>query len=424
LGIDIFFDRDLFNHAGAMSFFFLLSLPPLFLLFVLGIDKFASTPGMLQIFMEFLEKIEIVGVTRKDLLRLGLLNPTIGIVSVLGVLGIIQLFWAGKGILESIQRGLAVVFSAPEKRTTLVDTIFTFSMLFGLVFILFAGAIINAIFTFIFPSIINYLQITGKYSSLLALFFQRITLLAVMTAAIFCLFYFIPLRRPKIKSALYGAILFSFSVWILQLIVTHFFSMIRYNIIYGMLGSLVLLTIWVYLACVIFFAVATSIYVHERFTSLVLNQAYNLIVSHKKMSKLYTILYGTPERALKQHTRQFSTKEIIFKESDDEREVFCLLTGTVGIYIETEGELKKLFDIKEKEIFGFMANILNTPYSVWAIAETDATVLVFPADTISDLIHSGGKFALMVSEIVSRRLQITIIQNKQLSTQTFIQKPY
>lgn len=413
LVVDIFIDRDLFNHAAAMAFFFLVSLPPLFLFIVLGLDRLVSSPETLQLFMGFLERIEIGGVTREDLMRLGLLSHTTGVASALGVIGIVSIIWSGKGILESIQRGLAVIFSTPEKRSTLADTIFTFSMLLGLVLVLFAGALVNAMLTFIIPSFLNYLPIADTISPQLLPFVQRLVLLGVTTTAIFCLFRFVPPKRPRNTSALLGAILFSVSVYVLQLIVVHFFSMVRYNIVYGTLGSIVLLIVWVYFACVIFFAVATLIYVHEHFPSLLLSKAYNLMASHKKVGKLYTLLYGTPETALKDHIRTYPKGDVIFKELDDEKEVYCLLEGVVGVYLETEEGLKRLFSVGEMEIFGLMASILKTPHAVWAVAESDVSVLIFPSDTVSELIHSGGTFALMVSKMVSSRLWTTIIQNEQ-----------
>ena len=424
LGIDIFIDRDLFNHAAAMSFFFLVSLPPLFLLIVLGLDKFVSSPDTLHMFMGFLERIEIGGVTREDLMRLGLLSSTSGIGNALGVIGIISLIWSGKGILESIQRGLAVVFSTPKKRSTWADTIFTFLMLLGLVLVLFAGAIVNAMLTFIIPSFLNYLPIGEEISPQLLSFFQQLVLLGVTTTAIFCLFRFVPLKRPSNMSAFLGAVLFSVSVYVLQLIVVHFFSLVRYNIVYGTLGSIVLLIVWVYFACVIFFAVATLIYVHEHFPSLLLSKAYNLLASHKKAGKLYTLLYGTPETALKDHTRSYQKGDIIFRELDEEKEVFYLLEGVVGVYLETEDGLKRLFSIGEMEILGLMASILKTPHAVWAISESDVSVLIFPSDMVSDMIHSGGTFALMVSKMVAGRLWTTIVQNEQkLPSQTTFTLP-
>jgi len=103
LSVDLFIKNELFNHAGAAAFFFLLSIPPFFLLLLIAFDRYMSSYAEASaIFFEFMKNIH-ENLDKDFLVKIGLLNVN---TTAIGILGLLNLLWAGRAILTAIQRGL------------------------------------------------------------------------------------------------------------------------------------------------------------------------------------------------------------------------------------------------------------------------------------------------------------------------------
>ena len=126
LSITLFVKNELFNHAGAAAFFFLLSIPPVFLLLLIAFDRYlVSYAGASAIFFDFLRNIN-ENLDKDFLIRIGLLNVK---TTAIGVFGLINLLWAGRAILTAVQRCLGIIFPAEKVRPPLVVNIFSFVIL-------------------------------------------------------------------------------------------------------------------------------------------------------------------------------------------------------------------------------------------------------------------------------------------------------
>ena len=117
LSVNFFLKNELLNHAGAAAFFFLLSVTPVFLLILISFDRYLiSFPDVSVSFFAFLKSIN-ENLDKDLLVRIGLLNVN---TTAIGIFSLINLLWAGRAILTSIQRGLGIIFSA-EKIRKVID---------------------------------------------------------------------------------------------------------------------------------------------------------------------------------------------------------------------------------------------------------------------------------------------------------------
>lgn len=129
LSVNFFLKNELLNHAGAAAFFFLLSVTPVFLLLLISFDRYLiSFPDVSVNFFAFLKSIN-ENLDKDLLVRIGLMNVK---TTAIGIFSLINLLWAGRSILTSIQRGLGVIFSAEKIRTPVAMNIFSFIILFFL----------------------------------------------------------------------------------------------------------------------------------------------------------------------------------------------------------------------------------------------------------------------------------------------------
>lgn len=107
LSLHLFFRNELFNHAGAAAFFFILSIPPVFLLLLIAFDRYlVSYADASVIFFEFIKSIN-ENLDKDLLVKIGLLNVN---TTAIGIFGLLNLLWAGRAIITSIQRGLGIIF--------------------------------------------------------------------------------------------------------------------------------------------------------------------------------------------------------------------------------------------------------------------------------------------------------------------------
>lgn len=75
-------------------------------------------------------------------------------------------------------------------------------------------------------------------------------------------------------------------------------------------------------------------------------------------------------------SKSYSRNEVIFRQGDDAREMFDILSGSVGVYVNygTENETR-LTVLKQGDFLGEMGLIENYPRSATAVAMEDGTTL-------------------------------------------------
>jgi CRP-like cAMP-binding protein len=119
------------------------------------------------------------------------------------------------------------------------------------------------------------------------------------------------------------------------------------------------------------------------------------------------------QQLIQKKGRNIQQGEIIFEENDPAREMYIVISGTVGIHKKVNDSYKLLIELKEGDIFGEMALIDNKPRSARAIAQTP--VLLFPVteQLLRQLIHTNPEFSLRMVKILSNRLREA---NHQITT--------
>ena len=140
LTASLFLKNELLYHAAATAFFFLLSITPVFLLLLLTFNKYlASFPDISDNFFAFLKNLN-ANIDKDFLIRIGLIHVK---AKVAGVIGLLNLLWAGCWILTAIQKGLEIVFKSQKMRTTLVMNVLSLLALTVMLGLAFLVAVIS-----------------------------------------------------------------------------------------------------------------------------------------------------------------------------------------------------------------------------------------------------------------------------------------
>ncbi len=404
LSLHLFFRNELFNHAGAAAFFFILSIPPVFLLLLIAFNRYlVSYADVSVIFFEFIKNINEN--FDKDLLaKIGLLNVD---TTAIGIFGLLNLLWAGRAIITSIQRGLGIIFPAAKKRTPLVMNIVSFIILSIL---LLASVLIT------FLSIgLNFIHTLLPESAIIQTFFQALLPVlrqffpfVIIVILIFMAYRLLPPDKPQTTSSLISATGCSLSIFLVNMLFSRFFTVTQYSVIYGVLGSLILMVLWIYFSFLLFFFFAEYTFVSDKLDILVFEQMYLFRFSHSvKEKKIQKFLFNHPKRVFEKYAHRYKAGEILFREGDQGTYIYFVDQGSIDIFRKVEGRDRKIATIPAGGVFGEMAYLLNESRTATAIAETESILLVMMPDVFEELLQANTIFSRDIIQVLCNRLRKT-----------------
>ena len=409
LSINLFLKNELLNHAGAAAFFFLLSVTPIFLLLLLSLDHYlTSYPYISDNLFSFLKNVN-ENLDRDFLIKFGLLNVK---TTAIGVFGLLNLLWAGRWILTSIHRGLRIAFPSEMISTPIAMKIFSFLMLSILLLLSVLLTFISIGFNF-FQFFLADNLIGQTFLHTLLPFIRRFLPFLIAFLVIFLTYRFVPVKKPTTISSLIGAAWCALAIILLQVLFSKFFSVTQFNIIYGVLGSLILMVLWVHFCFVLFFFFAEYVFVSDKIDVLVLERMYFFRLKQDvKGKKIEKFLFRHPKRIFEKYARRYKSGETIFCEGDRGTDIYFIYSGSIGISRTNDGIEHKLAILEEGEVFGEMAYLLNESRTATAIANTDSVLIVIIPDVFEELLQVNTAFSRNVIQLLADRLRKTHLPKK------------
>lgn len=408
LSINLFAKNELFNHAGAAAFFFIVSIPPVFLLLIIALDRFlVSYSEASRILFGFMKNIH--GNLDKDLLvKIGLLNlkPT-----AIGIFGLLNLLWAGRAILTSIQRGLGVIFPPEKSRPPMATTVLSFFILT----VLMAGSLL---ITFViiglkfFQHLLETDRLVQPLLQPLLLIFKHFIPFLIFVLLIFLAYRFVPPSRPKTASSFVSAVGCTLTIYIIHILFSKFFSVSQYNVIYGVLGSLILMVLWVYFSFLLFFFFAELTFVSDSLDVLVLDKMFLLRTNQDlKGKKIEKFLFNHPKWIFEKYAKRFHAGDIIFHEGDSSRNIYFVEQGSINLLHTTDGDDYKIATVRDNRILGATAYLLDESRSTTAVAETESLLLVIAPYIFEELLQVNPSFSRDIIHLLCDRIH-TVTSNR------------
>ncbi len=106
-------------------------------------------------------------------------------------------------------------------------------------------------------------------------------------------------------------------------------------------------------------------------------------------------------------TEKFPVGKLIFKEGDSGEEAYQVLSGSVEIFIEEDGQKLVLATLGKGEIFGEMAMVENRPRSASARAIEETSVEVICRHDFEKVLAGGGRQVVPYLTTIFERLRVT-----------------
>ncbi len=170
----------------------------------------------------------------------------------LRIISMVGLFWSSVGGFLTLQRILDTIYEVRKRRSFLKQYVFGFVMLGILLAILFASSAVSAVA----PMVLTLFIPRGLSNALVLPVIHGVakaTFALILFVTCFCCYWILPSRKLRVTSTLVGALFSTVIIYVsrsLFVIYTHHLG--NYELMYGAMTFVMLLTFWIYIACVIF----------------------------------------------------------------------------------------------------------------------------------------------------------------------------
>ena len=230
----------------------------------------------------------------------------------------------------------------------------------------------------------------------------------IIFLVIFLAYRFVPKQKPRTSSSLIGALLCASSVILLHTLFSKLFDVTQYKMIYGVLGSLILMVLWIYFSFALFFFFAEYTFVSDKIDVLVLERLYFFrLQDDVKKKRIEKFLYHHPKLIFEKYAKHFNAGDIIFQQGDNSTEIFFIQRGSIGIYRKTNGSKEKIATLEEGEVFGEMAYLLGESRTATAVTESESFLITVNPTIFEELLQVNNIISRNVIQLLCNRLRKT-----------------
>lgn len=394
LSIVLFADKGILNFAASGAFYFLLSIIPLALIFVTVLDTYLVGYGKISnAFFNFLSELN-PDINKSFFEQIGLLGANSGKV-VFGIVGGVGLIWSSRSVFSGMKSAFDIIFDDGESGNVIINNLipFIFVPIIFILSVLFflATAFFNRVNTIIGKLGIKELSdfaLSGGFSTAAMIFF--------IFGATFCLYRFLPARRPTSLNAFTGAVLFTLSILLMQNVFYKIVHVADYYLVYGVISMLIAGLYWVYIMFALFYLFAQFVYVQYKFSELEFAYFFTKFLSQRG-NFIEKILFRNPYSAMKKFMVHYESRDIIIENGRLGGYLYVLIAGSV-IADKINGSQK----LKIGEMFGESGVLLSNKYEYSVKAETACAVLKIPKDFYERVVRLEPKFLQSVLDSVVR----------------------
>ena len=403
--------NKLMNHAAACAYGLLLSAAPalLFLSFVVS-NALSAAPELVESLIG--QMGQVFGIFEIAELFNNFLNSAGS-----GLAGFISIFttiFAIRFCAISVQRGLGSVFPGHrsmlrENAVTLGFGLFTMGILF--IALLWIRSVINLINLSGFRSFKIFTPLFSNF---------RITLLISLALLTLAAYRFIPVKPPKIKYIIFGALVCIVFYRIFAIGFALLINPERYNLLYGALGRLFLFLVNVYFFFTFFLFGAQMIHVLDTSDALLFTNFRQVHSEGIKQKTIFGRLFFMLPSPLKKYTAFFREGDPIYNLHSPGQEVYYILSGKAGVYLDNDHR-SKINTMDEMSFFGETPSAdSDKPEGRTASikAETDLSVLILPPGLFRVIQQIDPKTDRELVRILSERLKSADDQIRVLKTNT------
>ena len=240
LNLKLFFQNGLLSYSSACSFDLIFSVVPVLLMIVLiAVRVFHASPELLSSIYNAIPEVQKYFDTSRIISEF----QSIKSFSTLEIILVFFIVWMARRLFASVFAALRNIFHDQRKRRELFNQILVF--VFELIFV---SLVVSFIFVYMsvrtilkMPFFQRFPQLNFIYDSFLngraIIYIPNILIFIVIT-----LMYKIGSgTKPKFSLCTLGSLTCTLSFWVFRTVLHSFINVSRYNLIYGVLGNVIIL---------------------------------------------------------------------------------------------------------------------------------------------------------------------------------------
>jgi len=400
-------EHELTNHAAAGAYSFLLSLTPAILLALSFMSTvFGANPAV------------VAEINRLVTRFLGPLGSTVAPGTYFGhrltilaaIIGLVSLVWAARLFAATVQRGIRIIWAATARKSLVRENVM--SLLVELVTFAAMVALIAADEgAHVAARAVRGAAGVGTARTIVDV--ERLAPVVALFLFTGWSYLVIPAKRPNPKAA-WGcaALCFGFFLAVTE-VFRLFIGAAHYELLYGVLGNLILLLVNVFSFFSLYFYFAEMVYVSDQFDALLFGRFHRLTrmrTAGGEVPRLERALFVEPARLLHTYGRTFRPGDVVFSAGDQGKDAYFVYYGKIGIYIPAAGTESAIASLGPGEVFGEMAHILGENRTATARAEEESAVLELPPTVFEQYLATHPDAARQLISALSERLKSTDVR--------------
>ncbi|HRR40968.1 MAG TPA: YhjD/YihY/BrkB family envelope integrity protein [Syntrophales bacterium] len=389
------------NQAAAIAFYAILSIIPLYILtllaagLVFGGSQVETQERLLRLIQEFHPYF-----SEKLVSQFGQAEQISQKSKVLGWVGVISLIWFSAMVFNALETALDIIFRSKKGRNYFLSKLLAIAMIpAGWVV-----GIVSVTITYVSTIVAKHpLVMEGGLFAVVTvhnLLFRYVVPYLILVFFSAFVYKVIPTGQVKLSSAVAGGALFSAMMEAAKHLFTWYVeNYTRYDVVYGSLGTVVVVVIWIFYVAFMLLFCAELISSYQRRDLILLEKAF---VEEKRRKSV-----NTDERLFKKFGKIYPRGSYIFQEGDADGEMFYILSGCVHVEKRVGQGQKLLAELGPGSYFGEMSPLLEEPRTASVRAFEDSSIAVITKDNFRNLIRESVDVSLVMLQEFSRRVRNT-----------------
>ena len=389
-----FVGNDLFTFASAGAYSFLLSALPIVLMVLLILVRVLHTsPEAIQTLISE-NGFETATGTLSKYIEPMLAFRTVGIFEM--IIGI-TVFWMARRFFASIQRGMRMIYRKQGKKKPIKENLIVIAAEVVLVILIVLMTIFLIAGNAFFTTVLSANLLSPVLFSLFRNLFRFVPF-GIIFVFLFLVYFATPSLRPRKKHSFQASAACTASFFIVQFAFSAFVNLSRYNLVYGILGNLIVIMLEVYIFFFLFLFFAQFQYVVQFFETFLLAQLYLLPAydDPKIRRQIERIMFIRPPVFYLRYAVTKKMGELIYSMDDTSTELYYVWNGAVRIMMPNQ-----VTDYSRGRIFGEFSGIVGGNRTSTAIALTDVTLLKIPARLFRATIEIDGAMSRRALRLIT-----------------------
>lgn len=399
-----FLQNRLLSFAGACAFSFLFSVIPLFMMVIMVLVRFLhASPNTVSAIISAIPALE--NYLNSDFVIQSV--QSIRTVSSFEIIAGLFILWMARRFFASIFDSMQNIFHTQVQRKAFFNQILTFVT--EIVIVLVASAVFFAYISLQTIASLEFLReipqfdfiYYGLLSGRLIHFLPNFLIFSVITV----LFRSASGTKPSLTLCMAISLLCTTSFWVFRILMHFFLNVSRYNLIYGVLGNVIVLFMDIFFFFVFFLIFAQFIYVVQFFDELLLGELYLLpdIDQVSLGAGIKRAFFIRPDFLIaknKSNVLSFSPGQIIFNKDDSDNFAYYIIKGSVKLIPELEFPDVNVL-LHRGNFFGETACILDQQRNVTAMAVISTRIIKIDSERFRFLIHQNPEAAKKILKQIS-----------------------